>query len=128
MIEGIKEAARFAPLHSRPNVVGIEVAQELLPDVPHVAVFDTAAHQTLAPKAFLYALPMDLYERYEIRRYGFHGINHSHVANEAARILATPLSEPQGNYLPSRQRLLRHRVRPRPSIDTSMGITPWKDW
>jgi acetate kinase len=62
VIDGIKEAARFAPLHCQPNIIGIEVAQELLPDIPHVALFDTAAHQTLAPKAFLYGLPIELYE------------------------------------------------------------------
>ncbi|OHB62933.1 MAG: hypothetical protein A2Y76_11655 [Planctomycetes bacterium RBG_13_60_9] len=124
VIDGIKEAARFAPLHCQPNIVGIEVAQELLPDIPHVAVFDTAAHQTLAPKAFLYGLPIELYEKYKIRRYGFHGINHSYVANEAAKILALPLHDLKvitchlGNGC-SITAFERGR-----SIDTSMGLTP----
>lgn len=124
VIDGIKQAARFAPLHCRPNIVGIEVAQELLPESPHVAVFDTAAHQTLAPKAFLYALPAELYEKYKIRRYGFHGINHSYVAQEAARITARPLADLKiitchlGNGC-SITAFERGR-----SIDTSMGLTP----
>lgn len=124
VIGGIKEAALFAPLHCQPNIIGIEVAQELLPDIPHVAVFDTAAHQTLAPKAFLYGLPAELYEKYKIRKYGFHGINHSYVANEAARILATPLQRLKvitchlGNGC-SITAFAQGR-----SSDTSMGLTP----
>ncbi len=124
VIDGIKEAARFAPLHCQPNVVGIEVAQELLPDLAQVAVFDTAAHQTLAPKAFLYGLPIELYEKYKIRKYGFHGINHSYVANEAAKILAQPLHTLKvitchlGNGC-SMTAWERGK-----SIDTSMGLTP----
>ena len=124
VIEGIQEAARFAPLHCQPNIIGIEVAQELLPDIPHVAVFDTAAHQTLAPKAFLYGLPAELYDKYKIRRYGFHGINHSYVANEAAKILAQPLADLKvitchlGNGC-SITAFAEGR-----SVDTSMGMTP----
>jgi acetate kinase len=124
VIEGIKEAARFAPLHSQPNIMGIEVAQELLPDIPHVAVFDTAAHQTLPPKAFLYGLPAELYEKYKLRRYGFHGINHSYVAQEAARMAARPLSDLKvitchlGNGC-SIAAWAQGR-----SVDTSMGLTP----
>jgi acetate kinase len=124
VIEGIKEAARFAPLHSQPNIMGIEVAQELLPDIPHVAVFDTAAHQTLPPKAFLYGLPAELYEKYKLRRYGFHGINHSYVAQEAAGMAARPLSDLKvitchlGNGC-SITAWAQGR-----SLDTSMGLTP----
>ena len=106
----IKEAARFAPLHSQPNIIGIEVAQELLPDIPHVAVFDTAAHQTIPPKAFLYGLPIELYETYKIRKYGFHGINHSYVANEAARFLDNHSLDFESHYLSSGQRLLNYRI------------------
>jgi acetate kinase len=124
VIEGIREAARFAPLHSEPNIMGIEVAQELLPDIPHVAVFDTAAHQTLPPKAFLYGLPAELYEKYKLRRYGFHGINHSYVAQEAARMAARPLADLKvitchlGNGC-SITAWAQGR-----SMDTSMGLTP----
>ncbi len=124
VIDGIKEAARFAPLHCQPNIIGIEVAQEVLPDIPHVAVFDTAAHQTIPPKAFLYGLPAELYEKSKIRKYGFHGINHSYVANEAAQILGQPLPDLKvitchlGNGC-SITAFERGR-----SIDTSMGLTP----
>jgi acetate kinase len=124
VIRGIQEAAVFAPLHCQPNVIGIEVARELLPEVPQVAVFDTAAHQTLEPKAFLYAVPIEYYETWKIRRYGFHGVNHSYVAQEAARILATPLEHLKvitchlGNGC-SVTAFAQGR-----SIDTSMGLTP----
>jgi acetate kinase len=124
VIEGIKEAARFAPLHCQPNIVGIEVAQELLPDIPHIAVFDTAAHQTLPPKAFLYGLPAELYTDHKIRKYGFHGINHSYVAQEAARLSGKPLANLKmitchlGNGC-SVTAFAQGR-----SIDTSMGLTP----
>jgi acetate kinase len=124
VIRGIKEAAVFAPLHCQPNVIGIEVARELLPEVPQVAVFDTAAHQTLEPRAFLYAVPIEYYETWKIRRYGFHGINHNYVAQEAARILATPLERLKvitchlGNGC-SVTAFAQGR-----SIDTSMGLTP----
>jgi acetate kinase len=124
VIEGIKEAARFAPLHCQPNIVGIEVARELLPDIPHIAVFDTATHQTLPPKAFLYGLPAELYTYHKIRKYGFHGINHSYVAREAARLSGKPLDNLKmitchlGNGC-SVTAFAQGR-----SIDTSMGLTP----
>ncbi len=124
VIKGIKEAARFAPLHCRPNIIGIETAQELLPDVPQVAVFDTAAHQTLAPKAFLYALPAELYEKYRIRRYGFHGINHSYVANEAAKTLAQPLADLRVITCHLGNGCSITAFAGGKSVDTSMGMTP----
>ncbi len=124
VIDGIKEAARFAPLHCRPNIIGIEVARELLPDVPQVAVFDTAAHQTIAPKAFLYGLPAALYEKYKIRRYGFHGINHSYVANEAAKILAQPLDALKVITCHLGNGCSITAFEQGKSVDTSMGLTP----
>lgn len=90
VIEEIKKLSKFAPLHCKPNVIGIQVLQELLPGVPHVAVFDTSAHSTMDPKAFLYGLPVEFYEKHKIRKYGFHGINHLYVASEAARLLKKP--------------------------------------
>jgi len=124
VIDGIKEAARFAPLHCQPNIIGIEVAQELLPDIPHIAVFDTAAHQTIAPKAFLYGLPAELYENYKIRKYGFHGINHSYVANEAAKILAQPLYNLKVITCHLGNGCSITAFEQGRSIDTSMGLTP----
>ncbi len=124
VMEQIRDAARFAPLHSQPNIIGIEVSRELLSDVPHVAVFDTAVHQTIEPKAFLYGLPIEYYEKHGIRKYGFHGINHGYVANEAARILERPLDELKviTCHLGSGCSITAfERGR---SIDTSMGLTP----
>lgn len=86
----IAELAKLAPLHCRPSVLGVEVLQELLPKVPQVAVFDTAAH-SLEMKALLYGLPREYYDKHKLRRYGFHGINHSHVAHKAADLLGRPL-------------------------------------
>ncbi len=124
VLEQIKESAMFAPLHCQPNVTGVEVSRELLPDVPHVAVFDTAAHQTLEPKAFLYALPIEYYEKYKIRKYGFHGINHSYVANEAARILTKPLNDLKVITCHLGSGCSITAFEQGRSIDTSMGLTP----
>jgi acetate kinase len=87
VIEEIKKVGRFVPLHSTPNLIGIEVSQEILPSAFHVAVFDTAAYSQLTRKTYLYAIPYELYEEHQIRKYGFHGINHSYVAEEAAKLL-----------------------------------------
>ena len=124
VLENIKEAAKFAPLHCQANVTGIEVAQELWPDLPQVAVFDTAAHAAMPPKAFLYGIPLKYYEKYHIRKYGFHGINHSYVAHEAAKMMAKPLEILKlitchlGNGC-SITAFEKGR-----SIDNSMGLTP----
>ena len=114
----------LAPLHNPPNILGIEVCREALPGVPNVAVFDTALHQTMPPKAYLYGLPMDLYHKHGIRKYGFHGTSHAYVAKEAARILGRPLEDLRlitchlGNGC-SIAAFAQGR-----SIDTSMGFTP----
>lgn len=91
VIQEITALAQFAPLHCEPNVTGIKALQKILPPVPHVAVFDTSAHASLEAKAFLYGIPREYYEKYKIRKYGFHGINHSYVAEEAASLLNKPL-------------------------------------
>ena len=80
VIEAMKECIVLAPLHNPPNIIGIEACQELLPNVPMVAVFDTAYHQTMPPVSFIYPLPYELYEEMKIRRYGFHGTSHKYVA------------------------------------------------
>jgi acetate kinase len=124
VLNEIKELAQFAPLHSEPNIAGIEALQELLPDVPHVAVFDTSAHANLLPKAFLYGIPIEYYEKYRIRKYGFHGINHSYIAQEAARLIKKPLEALKiitchlGNGCSISAFELGK------SIDNSMGFTP----
>ena len=120
----IEELIPLAPLHNPANVTGIKVMRELLPDVPQVAVFDTAFHQTMPARAFHYALPAEFYRSYGVRRYGFHGTSHQYVAGEAARHLGrTPgtvnlITLHLGNGA-SAAAIERGR-----SIDTSMGLTP----
>jgi len=124
VIKTIKSYISLAPLHNPPNLAGIKAARSLLPDVPQVAVFDTAFHQTLPEKAFLYALPYKYYEKYKIRRYGFHGTSHRYIAKRAAKFLKKPLKELKiitchlGNGC-SITAIDRGK-----SIDTSMGFTP----
>lgn len=124
IVELIKESARFAPLHSRASIIGIEVSRELLFDVPHVAVFDTALHQTMEFKAFLYGLPIEYYEKHKIRKYGFHGINHGYVANEAAGILTKPLDSLKIITCHLGSGCSITAFEQGKSIDTSMGLTP----
>jgi acetate kinase len=124
VLEAIRENAKFAPLHNPPNILGIEVCRHVLPGVPNVAVFDTAIHQTMPKKAYLYGLPMDLYEKHGIRKYGFHGISHGYVARQAAVLMNKPFEQSKiitchlGNGC-SVAAFLNGR-----SIDTSMGLTP----
>jgi len=120
----LRRLCELAPLHNPPNLLGIEVCRQTLPGVPNVAVFDTALHQTMPPKAYLYGLPMDLYRKRGIRKYGFHGTSHAYVAREAARALGRPLEELKlitchlGNGC-SITAFAQGR-----SVDTSMGFTP----
>jgi acetate kinase len=120
----IESLVPLAPLHNRANLDGIRAVRKLLPGKPNCAVFDTAFHQTLAPEAFLYALPHDLYRKHGIRRYGFHGSSHRYVSTEAARLAGKPLGELKiitchlgnGSSIAAVQ---EGRV-----VDTSMGMTP----
>src|SRR5690606_8026171 len=92
VIRRIEQLAPLAPLHNPANLLGIRLMTERFPAVPQVAVFDTAFHQTLPPKAFHYTLPREFYENHRVRRYGFHGTSHQHVATEAARRLNRDLA------------------------------------
>jgi acetate kinase len=120
----IRRCARLAPLHNPANLLGIEAACQRFPQLPQIAVFDTAFHQSLPPKAYLYALPYELYTQQQVRRYGFHGSSHRHVASEAARRIGKPLTELQlisahlGNGCSS------CAIKAGRSVDTSMGLTP----
>lgn len=87
VIKAFEELASLAPLHNPPNVLGIRAAQAIIPDAPHVAVMDTAFHQTMPPTSYIYALPYEWYEKYGVRRYGFHGTSHLYVARRAAVML-----------------------------------------
>ncbi len=114
----------LAPLHNPANVRGINVMRELLPRVPQVAVFDTAFHQTMPPRAFHYALPYDLYQSAGVRRYGFHGSSHYYVAKEASRYLGIPSDKLNLITLHLGNGASATAIERGKSIDTSMGLTP----
>ncbi len=124
VIADIEELSVFAPLHNPVNVAGIRVALKMFPNVPQVAVFDTAFHQTLAPYAYLYGLPYDLYKQHGIRRYGFHGTSHRYVSLKSAEVLKRPLGELEivSCHLGIGASLCA--IDHGRSIDTSMGMTP----
>ena len=124
VIKTIKSYISLAPLHNPPNLAGIEAARNLFPDVPQVAVFDTAFHQTLPEKAFLYALPYQYYEKYKIRRYGFHGTSHRYIAERAAKFLKKPLKELKIITCHLGNGCSITAIDKGKSIDTSMGFTP----
>jgi acetate kinase len=120
----IAECARIAPLHNPPNLAGIEACEHRIPHARQVAVFDTAFHATLPPHAFLYGLPHRLYREERIRRYGFHGISHKFVAEEAARFLGRPLADLRIITCHLGNGCSMTAVQAGKSIDTSMGFTP----
>jgi acetate kinase len=124
VLAAIRQNVPLAPLHNPANLVGIEVARSLFPGVPQVAVFDTAFHQTLPPRAFRYGLPRELYERHRIRRYGFHGSSHQYVAKEAARRLGRPLAELNLITIHLGNGASITAIAKGQSVDTSMGMTP----
>lgn len=124
VVETIRIYASLAPLHNLPNLMGIKVSLCLLPNVPQVAVFDTAYHQTLPPKAFLYALPYEYYEKYRIRKYGFHGISHRYVAQKAAEFLDLPIDDLRIITCHLGNGCSITAINKGDSIDTTMGFTP----
>lgn len=124
VIEAIEANVPLAPLHNSANLDGIRVAMELFPEVPQVAVFDTAFHQTVPPSAFLYALPYELYEEDRIRRYGFHGTSHKFVVGEGARVLGKSPQECNFIILHLGNGCSMTAVRNGRSVDTSLGMTP----
>ncbi|HHV99884.1 MAG TPA: acetate kinase [Clostridiaceae bacterium] len=124
VIKGIKECIELAPLHNPPNIIGIEACRQLIPDVPMVAVFDTAFHQTMPEHAYLYALPYDFYKKYGIRKYGFHGTSHKYVAQRAAAMLNRPLEELKLISCHLGNGASVCAIKYGKSVDTSMGFTP----
>ena len=124
VIAEIESLSVFAPLHNPVNVAGIRVAMKQFPHIPHVAVFDTAFHQTLPPYAYLYGLPYDLYKQDGIRRYGFHGTSHRYVSLKSAEVLKRPLGELEivSCHLGIGASLCA--IDHGRSVDTSMGMTP----
>lgn len=114
----------LAPLHNPPNIMGIEACREILPRVLQVGVFDTAFHQTMPPQAYIYGLPYELYEKYSVRRYGFHGTSHKFVAQQAAQMLDRPASDLKIITCHLGNGASITAVDGGRSIDTSMGLTP----
>jgi len=124
VISAIKENIPLAPLHNPPNLKGIEVAQSIFPDAPQVAVFDTAFHQSIPPKAYLYALPYKLYTKNRVRRYGFHGTSHAFVAGAAAEYLKKPLTKLNLITVHLGNGASMAAVKNGKCVDTTMGLTP----
>jgi len=120
----IRELVPLAPLHNPANIAGIEVARSRYPDVPQVAVFDTAFHATMPPAAWRYALPRELADRLRIRRYGFHGTSHGYVARTAAAHLGRPLAELDLVTLHLGNGCSAAAISGGRCVDTSMGLTP----
>ena len=124
VIKAVEECNDLAPLHNPANIIGIHACQALMPDVPMVGVFDTAFHQTMPAKAYLYGLPYEYYEKYKVRRYGFHGTSHDFVSKATAEYLGLDLNNSKiivahlGNGA-SVSAVLNGKC-----VDTSMGLTP----
>ena len=124
MIKAVESCNPLAPLHNPANLIGVNACKELMPDVPMVGVFDTAFHQTMPKEAYLYGLPYEYYEKYGVRRYGFHGTSHSFVSSETAKFLGM---DPENSKI-----IVAHlgngasisAVKNGKCVDTSMGLTP----
>jgi len=124
VMKALEDNVELAPLHNPPNIMGIKAAEELLPNVPQVGTFDTAFHQTLSKKAYLYAIPLRYYTKYKIRRYGFHGTSHFYVSSRTAEILNRPIEEMKIITCHIGNGSSIAAVKYGKSIDTSMGFTP----
>ncbi len=124
VLKVIEECNDLAPLHNPANLIGIRACQELMPDVPMVGVFDTAFHQTMPEEAYLYGIDYDYYEKYKVRRYGFHGTSHSYVSKRAAQMLGRPCEELRTIVCHLGNGASVCAVKNGKSIDTSMGLTP----
>ena len=124
VIQAIEDCIPLAPLHNPANITGIQACQKVMPGVPMVAVFDTAFHQTMPPKAYVYALPYEYYEKDAVRRYGFHGTSHRFVTAEAAKMLGKPLEQLKliSCHLGNGSSIAA--VKNGKCVDTTMGFTP----
>lgn len=124
VMEALDECIDLAPLHNPPNIMGIEACRELMPDKPMVAVFDTAFHQTIPAENYIYPLPYELYEKYKIRRYGFHGTSHKYVAHRAAEMVGRDIKNLNIVSCHLGNGASVAAIQGGKSIDTSMGFTP----
>lgn len=124
VIAKMEECVEMAPLHNPPNLKGIYAVKELMPNVPQVGVFDTAFHQTMPPHAYLYGIPYSLYEKYSIRRYGFHGTSHRYVSRKACEMLGLDYEKQRIISCHIGNGASIAAIKDGVSIDTSMGFTP----
>ncbi|MFB4163026.1 acetate kinase [Alteribacillus sp. JSM 102045] len=124
VLEGIEEVSELAPLHNPANIVGIKAFKEILPNVPAVAVFDTAFHQTMPKEKYLYSVPYEYYEKYGIRKYGFHGTSHKYVSQRAAEMLEKPKEDLKIISCHIGNGASITAIDGGKSVDTSMGFTP----
>ena len=124
VIKAIEACIPLAPLHNPPNLIGINACREVMGDVPMVAVFDTAFHQTMPPKSYMYAIPYEYYQKYKIRRYGFHGTSHKYVSHQAAEMLGRPLESLKLITCHLGNGSSIAAIDCGKSVDTSMGFTP----
>ena len=124
VLKGLEKCTPLAPLHNPPNIIGIEACKKIMPNTPMVAVFDTAFHQTMPSKAYMYALPYEYYEQYRIRKYGFHGTSHKYVAQEAAKALGKAPEDLKIITCHLGNGSSISAVDGGKCVDTSMGFTP----
>jgi len=124
VLRTIDQLSPLAPLHNPANLLGIEAAQDAFPNVPHIAVFDTAFHQTMPEEAYTYAIDRNLAQQHRIRRYGFHGTSHKYVSEQAAHHLGIPLDRFNAIVLHLGNGASACAIRNGQSVDTSMGMTP----
>ena len=124
VIESIRDCISLAPLHNPPNIIGIEACKELMPNTPMVAVFDTAFHQTMPKEAYICPLPYELYEKYGIRKYGFHGTSHMYVSQKVAEVMGKDIKDLKIVTCHLGNGCSLAAVKGGKSIDTSMGFTP----
>ena len=124
VLAAIEACNDLAPLHNPANLIGIDACRKLMPSTPMVAVFDTAFHQTMPQEAYMYGLPAEYYEKYKIRRYGFHGTSHSYVSKRAAQVLGVPYESLKTIVCHLGNGASVSAVKNGKCVDTSMGLTP----
>jgi len=124
VLDRLEELRELGPLHMPANIMGIRACKELMPEVPQVAVFDTAFHQTMPKKSFLYALPFELYEKHRVRRYGFHGTSHRYLAGRTAEFLQKPLTALKMITIHLGNGSSMAAIDGGKVVDTTMGLTP----
>ena len=124
VLAAVEECDDLAPLHNPANLIGIEACRKLMPDTPMVGVFDTAFHQTMPEEAYMYGLPYEYYQKYKVRRYGFHGTSHSYVSKRAAEVLGRPYEDLKIIVCHLGNGASISAVKNGRCVDTSMGLTP----